>query len=264
MNSPTLLSNGDAIERSTWSALKNFFPHYEDFWRLHLYPLRSTGSIHLRRGLDEAFEFLAMYHYSAYVSLVRAHEKIQSQGKEVLFPDDVYWNLSRAAELALDVVKTFSGIYEDCMGHRPNVHTGPLDRILERIRGYRNLIHKPIHGVGTDSEKRRQIPRPEKLTNYPKWSDTLYHARPEDFVGVEMQLNNDFCALCSSLESAWTDMCNLSESLTANGRYSERRSAGESVSFVVQSSASRSTVAVSSTATQVRLISANQEDPDIS
>jgi hypothetical protein len=257
MSLPSLLPDGDFIERTEWPALKELFPHYQDFWRQHVYPLRSAGSIHLRKGLDEKFEYLAMFHYSTFVSLARAHQKIQSES-EVLFPDEAYWNLSRAAEVALKVVETFCGIYQDCLGRNLSIDTAALDRVLEKMRGYRNMIHAPIHAVGVDSQDRRQIPRPEKLEEYPKWSDTLYDARPQDFVGVETQLNNDFHALCSALEGAWKEMCSHSEDLTSNNRYLQRRNAGASVHVTI--TASSSAASASPTATVVRLVPTNRRE----
>jgi hypothetical protein len=64
MAQATVPEDGDAIEKATWPALALFFPHYEEFWTIHLAPLRSTGSIHPRRGIDDDFQFLAMQHYS--------------------------------------------------------------------------------------------------------------------------------------------------------------------------------------------------------
>jgi hypothetical protein len=44
---------------------------------MHVEPLRNPGSIALRRGIDADFEVFAMNHYSTYINLVRAHDKIQ-------------------------------------------------------------------------------------------------------------------------------------------------------------------------------------------
>src|SRR5579863_8662199 len=101
MTQPTLLKDGDVMERATWPLLKDFFPHYEEFWQIHIVPLRCAGSIHPRRGINEDFEFLAMQHYSLYVNLGKAYARIFDP--EALtnyeFPDDVYAVLQRVAEL---------------------------------------------------------------------------------------------------------------------------------------------------------------------
>ena len=76
MAQATVPEDGDAIEKATWPALALFFPRYEEFWTIHLAPLRSTGSIHPRRGIDDDFQFLAMQHYSLYVTLGKAYERI--------------------------------------------------------------------------------------------------------------------------------------------------------------------------------------------
>jgi hypothetical protein len=54
------VNDGDGVEKSTRACLRNFFPHYETFWQIHVVPLRDIGSIHARRGIDENFDFLAM------------------------------------------------------------------------------------------------------------------------------------------------------------------------------------------------------------
>jgi hypothetical protein len=95
------LEHGDDVESATWPLLRDFFPHGETFWQIHVVSLRNTGSIHPRRGIDEDFEFLAMQHYSLYVTLGEAHKRIF--GTEALanlsFPDDIYARLQRVAEL---------------------------------------------------------------------------------------------------------------------------------------------------------------------
>jgi hypothetical protein len=100
----TLLTDGDALERSTWMSVRDLFPHYEEFWQMHLLALRAPGSIQPRRGIDEDFEFLAMFHYSTYVNLQRAIEKSQNADDGAFrFPDEVYLRLYAAAELGFKV-----------------------------------------------------------------------------------------------------------------------------------------------------------------
>jgi hypothetical protein len=62
----SLERDGDALEQETWGEIKFVFPHYEEFWRMHLVPLRAASSIQPRCGIDEDFEFLAMLHNSTY------------------------------------------------------------------------------------------------------------------------------------------------------------------------------------------------------
>src|ERR1700722_20358713 len=112
----SLEHDGDALERATWSEIGPLFPHYEDFWRTHLVPLRAEGSIQPRRGIDEDFEFLAMFHYSTYVHICRAREKTSDPTSMSRFPDEVYIHLYAAAELAIKLVERFNGLYTKCTG----------------------------------------------------------------------------------------------------------------------------------------------------
>lgn len=257
MTLPTLLHDGDAIEKATWPSLKGFFPHYERFWQIHIVPLRSTGSIHPRRGIDEDFEFLAMQHYSLYVNLGKAYARIL--GPEALtsfgFPDEIYGILQRVAELALKVVGRFQEILQKCFGRAVAVDTLKIRKLVHRIDGYRNLIHKELLAVQADPSGRLLVPKPEKLVKYPRWTDVLYAASAEDFIDVHKQLVDDFRALCSALETTWKTLCELSVRLTDNKAYLAKQALGESVpvlclmspgasgTFVVSSNAVSNTIA---------------------
>jgi len=233
---PTLQNDGDAVEKATWPSLRDFFPHYETFWQTHIVPLRSTNSIHPRRGIDEDFEFLAMQHYSIYVNLGNAYERVFGRGQEehtnFRFPDEIYATLHRAAELAIKVVDRFKHIFETCLNRKPKVDTSRIESLMERIVSYRNLIHQEFPAIRIDADGRLQIPRPEKLSVYRKWTDVLYESRAEDFVEMGIQLVDDFRALCSALETSWKTMCELSGQLVTNQEYLRKRSKGDSVPVV--------------------------------
>lgn len=261
MNTPNLLDEGDLLEKQYWPELQSFFPHYEEFWRVHLYPLREAGSIHMRDGVDEKFEYLAMYHYTVFVSLGRAYEKIQNHYEDFLFPDEIYWNLSRAAEVATKLVGTFVEIHQESVGSIPNVNTVPLNVVLERTRAYRNLIHQQIQATSTDENHHQRILVPGKIEQFPKWSDVKLRARPDDFIDVNQQLNNDFRALCSSLETAWKDLCKLSEVLVTNKQYLQIRDSSASTMVRLRFPPG-SLVSPSVSGVMITRISSSSEDGD--
>lgn len=231
VTSPNLLQDGDAVEKATWPDLQSYFPHYEEFWRTNIVPLRATGSIHPRCGIDEDFEFLAMQHYSLYVNLGKAYKRILGTDAESLinFPDDVYAMLHRAAELATKVVKRFETIFHQCAGQKAQINTSRIVSFMKRTDIYRNLIHQEFPAVQVDAAGRPQIPRAEELEKYSKWTDVLYRSRVEDFVDVGTQLVDDFRSLCSALETTWKRLCELSSQLSENKRYLKRRAQGDSV-----------------------------------
>lgn len=144
MPGPSLREVGDRFERETWRALQRYFPHYEEFWRINVDPLRAQGSILLRDGVDEDFEWLAMYHYSAYVNLARGNEKIDAEADQLRFFDEIYANLERSAELAKNVVQRFAAIQRKCLPRASALDDSALDSVDERLRRYRNLIHRPL------------------------------------------------------------------------------------------------------------------------
>jgi hypothetical protein len=224
----TLLTDGDALERSTWTSVRDLFPHYEEFWQVHLLPLRGPMSIQPRRGIDEDFEFLAMFHYSTYVNVQRAIEKSRNaEDGGFRFPDEVYLRLYAAAELGFKVVEQFWRIHEACLGEKPDVSSEPLRHLMGTFGKYRNLVHEQVPAVCSDAYSNVTMPRREKIEDYRKWTTVLYDAKPEDFISVQVQVNNDLHALCSALEDAWKKMCRLSGRLTSNTDYLSRRGAGE-------------------------------------
>src|SRR5438128_1402333 len=45
---PLLAREGDRTERDYWGNLSHLIPHYQIFWREHIFPLRQTGQVLLR------------------------------------------------------------------------------------------------------------------------------------------------------------------------------------------------------------------------
>lgn len=228
------MTHGDQIEQETWNLLRPCFQRYESFWLTHVYPLRCKGSIYLRRGLDERFEELAMCHYTTYVNLARARQKIESRSEDFKFCEEIYANLQRAAEVAIKTVTAFRTIYQECLGRGPKVNDAPIGRIAESFKIYRNLLHDPILATAKDADT-RFIPCRDKMDKYHRWTAVMYERDERDFVPVEKQLWSDWLALCSALQTTWRDMEEASSELLKNSKYVERRDKGDSPSQVFSS-----------------------------
>ena len=56
----SIASQGDHVEQETWSRLEPYLSKYELVWRTLVVPLRVTGSIYLRPGIDADLETFAM------------------------------------------------------------------------------------------------------------------------------------------------------------------------------------------------------------
>jgi hypothetical protein len=243
MTPATIPNDGDALERLHWEAIRPSFPHYEEFWRTHLVPLRSEGTIFPREGIDEDFEFLAMSHYSVFVYLSRSLEKIKEAGQNFRFPGEVYVDLYAATDTAKKAVIRWSNIYRACIGKEPRVDTQKIEKLQERFRKYRNLVHEQLPAIRLDDDRGVLMFRPDQVGAYPKWTHVIYRARPEDFVEVTKQLTDDYQSLSSALENAWKKMCTLSEQLVENAEYFRRRGQGRhDVRIVLRSSATSSAV----------------------
>jgi hypothetical protein len=222
---PRIANIGDRIERETWETIGPYFPHYEVFWRLHIYPLRAKNSIHVRDGIDENLQLLAMLHYSIYVNLARARKKIEDRADELRFFDEIYANLQRSCELAVTLVSVFDRIHRRFVPRAPGVNNAPLGTIQERFRAYRNLIHTSLLAFVMD-EGTIRIPKPIHIEKFKLWTNVLYHSDPEEFEDVKVQLENDFRALCSALEQVWKEMCSESEPLCSNSEYVKLQQVG--------------------------------------
>jgi len=157
---PALLADeGDDLEKESWPDLKQYFPHYEVFWQLHVYPLRSSGIVYLRKELDEDLERMAILHFSTYVSLSRGFSKIKNRSEDFKYFEEIYANLFCASELAGETVCQFCLICGKCLKNEIAIHTEKLVKVSTQLKVYRNLIHGNILATIRDSNRRRLIPK---------------------------------------------------------------------------------------------------------
>lgn len=229
----TIPGNGDQIERDNWDLLKPYIHHYESVWLFLVVPLRSPDSIYLRDGIDEQFEEFAMCHYTTYVNVARALQKINAAADDLKFAEEIWANLHRAVEVAIKAVDSFRAIYMDCVmpRRRPEVSTAELDRIESSLKKYRNMLHDPI--IGTTKENGfRLLPRREVIERYHRWTTIMYHRKSEDFVAVDSLLRSDFLSVCSTLQTIWKQMEGAFNDLQSNQSFLKRRSAGISGTLI--------------------------------
>lgn len=92
-NLPSLLIDGDELERETWEELKGYISLYETIWRFFSMPLRLENSIYFRDGIDPDLELLAMCNYTAYVNVARALKKIKTMEDDPKFSEEIWANL---------------------------------------------------------------------------------------------------------------------------------------------------------------------------
>src|SRR5438034_1277228 len=192
VDQPSLDRIGDSREQETWPKLRDYFPAYQEFWRIHIIPLRSRATIHLRSGLPQSLERLAMSHYTCYVALYEAFRLGSSDPEEA---EPVYVQLQRAAENGVATIRFFQAIGKECMGRKVSIHAGELENIVERLKSYRNFIHESIMGTKRDSASGRTIvPKPDMLTGKATWS-SIRDLRETDLVPLQQQFWKDFRAL---------------------------------------------------------------------
>jgi len=222
----SLADEGDDLEKESWDDLKQYFPAYEVFWQLHVYPLRSSGIVYLREEIDNEMERMAIFNYSTYVSLARGFRKIKSKLEDFKYFVELYANLFRASELAGKTIAQFCLIYEKCLKKKITIHTKKIEKVSNRLRLYRNLIHGNILATRRNEAGKRFIPKAEKLEDYELWSRMRSSNQPSDFVDAEEQLWGDFKSLCSALQDSWKEMCQASASLLTNADYMQRLRSG--------------------------------------
>lgn len=231
---PLLADEGDDLEKKYWPDLKPYFPAYEVVWQRHVHPLRSNGIVYLREGLDEDLELMAIFHFSTYVSLARGFSKINDKSEDFKYFEEIYANLFRASELAVKTIDQFRLIYEKCLKNGIAIHTETLEKVSNRLRLYRNLIHGNILATIRDSDGRRRIPKADKLNDYVLWSRMRSSMQASDFEDAEKQLRSDFRSLCSALQDSWKEMCAASEALLRNADYIQRLRSGTDIQINVR------------------------------
>jgi len=195
-------------------------PHYETFWQIYVYPLRSKGSIWFRRAIDGDLETIAIASYSTYAALARARQKIHSDHEQYRYVEELYGHLQRSAEIGVKLIHSFNSFFGDVTHRRSLLSTQPLEVFIdERLKAYRNLLHDSMLSMPKDERGRRLIPRPECLDSRRNWTSIMYSFSREDFVVASLQLKDDYRATCSRLEESWKIMCDLSSELTRQAEF---------------------------------------------
>ncbi len=227
---PLLARQGDDTERGCWGHLSKLIPHYELFWRYHVFPLRVPNQIWLRDGLDPQFEAVAIANYSTFVSLTRARQKIFVNHENYKFVEEHYTALQRSCELGKKLIQRFDDLYESLTERRSGASVAMLEQFIEkRLDEYRNLLHDEMLSTPKDEQERRLIPKFEKINQYRNWTSVMYHLKRSDFVVASDQLKADFMATCSRLEDAWDQMCKASAGIVQLREYLRRRNLGNAV-----------------------------------
>lgn len=230
---PLLARKGDETERGYWGHLSKLIPHYELFWRYHVFPLRMPNQIWLRDGLDPQFEAVAIANYSTFVSLGRARQKIFVNHESYKFVEEHYAALQRSCELGKKLIQRFNDLYESLTKRHSGVSDAKLEQFIEkRLDEYRNLLHDEMLSTPKDEQERRLIPKFEKINEYRNWTSVMYHLNRSDFVVASEQLKADFRATCSRLEDAWEQMCKASAEIVQLSECVRRRSLGKAVGTV--------------------------------
>ena len=229
----SLTDYGDVLERGTWPTMQAHISKYEILWQMHVEPLRNPGSIDLRDGIDPDFELFAMNHYSAYVNLVRALEKIEVKSDDLGFAEEIWAQLQRSVEVAIKQADAFANIYGDVTKKKSHVQTGKLHQLEGSIKEYRNILHEPIQASVKTADGTRLIPRRESLQKYKRWTDVMYHRNESDFIPVGAELRSDFNRVCGILQAFWSHIEEESESILENNKYLARRGSGASTTSTV-------------------------------
>jgi transcriptional regulator len=197
----SLLKNGDELERETWHELRNYIGLYETIWHLFSMPLRLENSIYFRDGIDPDLEMLAMCNYTAYVNVARALKKIKTMEDDLMFSEEIWANLQRAVEVGKKVAGAFEKVYASSTGKNLKLDRRQLESAEVQIKEYRNRLHETVPATIKDAAKTRLLPKRELLSQYELWTKVMYHARRDDFVTVEGQLQSGNSSQYSSLRS---------------------------------------------------------------
>ncbi|HET9406996.1 MAG TPA: hypothetical protein VFO39_07130 [Candidatus Sulfotelmatobacter sp.] len=245
---PSLAKKGDELERGYWGNLSKLIPHYELFWRYHVFPLRVPNQIWLRDQLDPQFEAVAITNYSAFVSIGRARQKVFINHENYKFVEEHYAALQRCCELGIKLIQRFDDLYESVTRQQSGVSESKLEQFIDaRLDQYRNLLHDEMISTPKGERRRRLIPKFDKIDAYRQWSTVMYHLDRSDFVVVADQLKDDFRSTCCHLEDAWKEMCRASQAILNHKEYLRRRDAGIAIASVGNPLAASGAIIVRST-----------------
>lgn len=224
---PMLEDDGDEIERNNWERLKPYVHRYEEVWRVLVAPLRAPNSIMFSDGIDGQFEEFAMCHYTSYVNLARAVNKMDAKLDDFKFAEEIWANLHRAAEVSIKAVDAFKEIFLACSmpRQRPSVHTNGLEAVESVLKEYRNTLHDPMFGTAK-LDGVRLLPRQGKLVEYHRWTSIMYRRRDEDFVAVEELLWSHFRSLASALQGVWGEILQACDRIKVTTEFLNRRATG--------------------------------------
>ena len=228
-SSVSLSESGDAIEQEWWPKLRPYISKYETLWQMHVEPLRRRDSIYFRDGINEDFETFAMNHYTTFVNLVRAFEKIELRLDDFKYAEEIWSNLQRAAEVAKKASEAFARIYLRCTSADSRINLTKLENVIQSIKQYRNVLHAPMRGTVKDNYGTRLIPRRDMLQKYFLWTRVMYHRDDSDFTPAEAQLLDDFNRLSAILQDLWSQIEDESTKLATNKEYLALRSAGTAI-----------------------------------
>ena len=212
-DAPRLQRFGDKTEQQYWGRLRKRVPHYEDFWQLYVLPLRAPGSIWFREDIDEKWETIAIASYSTFSALGRAYEQVHTNKDRFRHIGEVYMAIQRSAELGVKLVNAFAAVNGGPLLSANSSVASELEEFIEnRLSKYRNLLHDAILSM-SKAERRRMIPKPDRIDEYRLWTRVMYHYNEDDFIFASEQMKNDFEATCSRLEDAWKATCLRHDSL---------------------------------------------------
>ena len=121
--------------------------------------------------------------------------------------------IQRAAEVGMKLIEAFVALEEHLLKRPSTLSTVQLGRFIkDRLSRYRNLLHEPILPM-PKQDRRRKIPKPDRIDDYQLWTRVMYEYNDDDFVFASVQAKGDFAATCSRLEGAWKEMCSRYSSL---------------------------------------------------
>lgn len=210
-----MLRHGDPREREFWPALQKHFPLYEDFWRLHVFPLRGADG-HIRGDIDERLEIMAQEHYKTFVSL---HKVLNGLG-DASHPEQTFSSMQNAANSAKRVLMNFNSIRAECMpANSAPIDAEPFADFCRTIARYRNQVHEDLVPM-VERQNRRYLPKPDKLDQYSRWS-RLKKPDLSDFIPVSDVLNERFESLCNLLDHHWRKVLDRSPGVLGSPRYAQ-------------------------------------------
>lgn len=231
LDSFSILSHGDSLERRAWHFLSKDFPNYEVFWRRYIViltnrvdpsiPASGLEWILTRKDVPDEYEKMAMCHYSIFYHLVRAIEGMEQTPHAPI--EDTFYMLDSCCDNVLLFFKSMNNIAYELGGPHDFLPTQKnwLPEVFNEITDYRDtMLHNPLIGRAL-GEAGELVPRREFLEAVKFSWRKAHRLAPEQIANSRELLTALRAQLLQYLQEQWDGILKVLDGLRDRPKFKE-------------------------------------------